>query len=207
MKLLQLAPFVLIVGAVVYLGATTAPRAPKHNADAVPETRPRLNLLRRGDDMPSATLRIESKDSGSKAVVDLYRDGGIFVRRTEGPATAAPTDETLVAPKYHFELERQAYLLDYQWDIGAWMALRLARRGEESALDVGIRASPGRLLYGVVSPDFLVSPYMAGAGVSLYLPDTVRAGTLNRLGVGAAWLADYHGRTGFAPYVSLSLRF
>jgi hypothetical protein len=220
MEAIKALPFLGIVAAVVYFAITTDQHPPvKKNSDPVKESGTVSHVLRQADDSPSATLHVRHPDTGTTADIDIYPSGWAYVRRVDGSATSSgtatgasvaggsSTSPRWVAPRFDVEIQRHDYLADLRWDIGLFSCMRLSKQDRESVIDVGLRVSPARLLYGVVAPDLLISPYQAGVGASLYLPDNIRAGIFSRIGAGCAWMSDYRGKTGFNPYISISARF
>ena len=94
------------------------------------------------------------------------------------------------------------------FDIGAYAGSRVYNdSGDENGLDVGVRYSPVRFAYGIIAPDLLFSPRQAGIGVSFYAPTQTVAPFYQHLGIGLGYFADYHGGSGWTPYLSLSTRF
>lgn len=129
---------------------------------------------------------------------------------TSGPA-AKPAG-TADTGDWHIEYRVNRYALDYSYDLGAWVGFRVKTTSGDNpkgdvGLDAGLRFSPVRLGYGIVSPDLLVSPRQAGVGVSFYPPAATVAPALQHFGVGVGYLADYRGGAGWSPYFSLSTRF
>jgi hypothetical protein len=159
--------------------------------------------IRTNDDKPEATLAITAPN-GDHFSLSLYADGVPYQERAQSDANA----KLDVPWKYEYTIHH--YPLDFGVDIGAWAGFRLDHAPEDKrsdAFDIGLRISPARFAYGVISPDLLVSPSQAGVGCSFYAPTQTVAPIWQHVGIGLAYVADYHGGSGWCPYLSLSTRF
>ena len=160
--------------------------------------------VRSNDDKPEGTLAFKSP-SGDAFALSLYAGGVPYQEREQFDANSDASK-----PHWSYTWTVHRYPIDYGLDLGAWAGFRLERGESEdrsTAFDIGLRLSPVRFGYGIVSPDLLVSPNQAGVGVSIYpLAQSVRQ-DWQRLGVGIGYVADYHGGSGWCPYLSLSTRF
>lgn len=198
-------PFIgiAVIAFLVYTGA--GPRAqPRSNYVPLKVTDNKTEGARSNGNAPDATLKIttpDGKDSWRLAVFD----GSLLYEPKEQADRPASEQWT-----YEYRINR--YGLDYTRDIGAWAGFRVSETTTDNdkgdvGLDVGIRYSPVRLGYGVISPDILVSPRQAGVGVSFYPPAQSVSPLLQHFGLGVAYMADYRGGSGLVPYLSLSTRF
>ncbi len=155
------------------------------------------------DSKPDGVLEVHSP-TGSAWSVSVYDGGLLYEERAQRDAKDGWT--------YNYAAKR--YLQDFRTDLGAYTGFRVAKdqggNGGDDAgvgVDVGLRYSPVRYLYGVVSPDLLASPYQLGLGVSFYAPSQTVSPFFQHLGLGLGYCADYHGGTGWFPYFSLSTRY
>lgn len=162
--------------------------------------------IRTNDDKPEGTLVVTSP-GGDPFSLSLYAGGVPYQERAQ-----RDTNEKLTNPwKYDYTIHR--YPIDIDLDLGAWAGFRISDNDDDEdsdrseAFDIGLRVSPVRLAYGVVSPDILVSPSQAGVGVSFYAPSQSVSPLWQHLGVGIGYVADYHGGAGWIPYLSLTTRF
>ena len=80
---------------------------------------------------------------------------------------------------------RHYYLAEPGFDFGVW-----AGPARDPALDVGIRVSPLRLVYGSIALDGVFSSQCVGAGLSIYPPPDLFGGFWRHLGLGAYYVAD-----------------
>jgi hypothetical protein len=147
-----------------------------------------------GMDKADVYTEFTSNKSGERLGVGLF-DGGRELRIR---------DEDV--GNWTYESARYTFLWDTSTlDIGAWVA---ARPDADPPADIGIRLSPVRTLYGLLSPDLLVGSRSAGVGASIYVPPGWIPRSWDRFGLGLGYLVDYGGDgSGWAPYVSLSTRF
>jgi hypothetical protein len=151
------------------------------------------------DDKPESSLEVVAP-SGDKFTLSLYDGGLLYQERAQADANQGKEGWA-----YKWIVHR--YAVDYDTDAGAWAGFRVKGSGETSGLDVGLRYSPVRFLYGVVAPDILVSPEQAGVGVSVYPFSQSVPSFFQHTGAGLGYLADYDGGSGWVPYLSLSTRF
>lgn len=86
--------------------------------------------------------------------------------------------------KQHFDATyyRAHYWIDPGVDIGTWGGYGA---GFQHHYQVGLRASPARLIDGIVAPDAVIARDRFGLGVSLYAPDYLVDSPWNRVGLGA----------------------
>jgi hypothetical protein len=182
-----------IFAALVYCGS--GGRAPDKGTQVALEVSDNhTEGLRNGDDKPDGNLEVFSP-TGSAWNLSVYDGGLLYQERKQRDAKDGWS--------YKYTVNR--YFRDYKTDLGAWAGLRAASdTGGESGIDLGIRYSPVRYFYGVVSPDLLVSTHQAGLGVSFYTPSQTVAPLLQQIGIGVGYCADYHGSSGWTPYISLS---
>lgn len=202
-----LIPIVLIVGVafLLYTGASGRASERGKYVPLKPTDNP-LQGVRSNGDRPDATLTVNPPGSPDSWTLALF-DGNLLYEPREQAERPA-------AEKWNYTYRLNRYTIDYTDDVGAWVGFRVAKsdgsepdRSREVGLDVGLRYSPVRLAYGVVSPDILASPRQAGIGISIYPPTSTVHPALQHFGVGVAYLADYHGGAGWSPYLSLSTRF
>lgn len=107
------------------------------------------------------------------------------------------------AHAYHNAYERDVYAWDTDLDIGTWGAYSTA---DAAHFQTGIRYAPVRLLYGTIALDAVASRDVAGAGISLFPPAEYVGDTWAHLGVGAWYVAPFHGgRPGLAYGLSFSI--
>jgi len=147
-----------------------------------------------GKDRADVYTEFTSKKSGERLGVALF-DGGRELRiRKEDVGN------------WDYESARYTFLWDASTiDVGAWVA---ARPDADPPVDIGIRVSPVRAVYGLLSPDLLVGSRSAGVGASVYVPPGWIPRGWDRFGLGLGYLVDYGGGgSGWAPYLSLSTRF
>jgi len=146
-----------------------------------------------GKDRADVYTEFTSNKSGERLGIALF-DGGRELRIRN-------QDVGL----WHYESTRYTFLWDPHWDLGAWAA---ARPGVNPGYDLGVRISPARTFYGVLSPDLLIGSRCVGAGVSLYVPPGYIPRSWDRFGLGVGYVFDYSGaQDGWAPYVSISTFF
>jgi hypothetical protein len=158
------------------------------------------------DDKPESDFDIQSPD-GDHFGLSIYAGGVPYQERVQ-----AESGKSGDKPGWSYKWTVHRYPIDYDTDLGAWAGFRVAstdgnKPEGETGLDIGLRYSPIRLGYGVVSPDILISPRQAGLGISVYPPAQTVRYPFNKLGLGLGYLADYDGGTGWSPYLSLSTRF
>lgn len=79
---------------------------------------------------------------------------------------------------------------DFPYDFGTWAGYAPASRDE--TFQVGLRASPVRLLYGTLAPDLLLSQDHAGIGISLYPPPDLVGHMWSHWGLGYGHLWPTH---------------
>lgn len=110
-------------------------------------------------------------------------------------------DGTLVA-----SLRRDYFLLDSGFDFGAWAGYS-SNKFDDERIDVGLRISPVRLLYGTIAPDLVAGTECVGLGVSLFPPPRLVGQHWRHLGIGAWYCAPYDGGDPGAVYgLSFSIR-
>lgn len=86
-------------------------------------------------------------------------------------------------------LTRHLYAVDPGFDLGVWGGYWAGERdASQSAYQVGLRYSPLRLGYGLVSPDAIVSRDLFGIGASIYPPERYFGREWHHLGLGV-WFA------------------
>lgn len=197
-------PFIPVVllgvfAAVVYFGGRG--RAP-NRADQEPlkVTKNVYAGTRTDDDHPDSTLTVTSP-AGEHFTAHQY-PGGVLLQDKSQAAASATSGWT-----YSYTVNR--YDTDYRTDLGAWVGFRVGPRTgkRDIGVDTGLRYSPVRYLYGVVSPDILASPRQVGVGVSIYPPAQSVAPIFQHTGLGISYLVDADGGSGWSPYLSLSTRF
>lgn len=201
--LIPIAGIVVIVGALYYSGGPRS--SPRKDYSPLTVTAAKYESTRYNGDRPDATITVypPSNHNGPWRL-------GVF----DGTLLYEPKDQAGAAEgaKWEYDYTQHRYAFDYTKDIGAWVGFRVARTTTDNdkgdvGLDVGIRFSPLRVAYGVISPDLLVSPRQAGVGVSFYPLSQSVAPMFQHFGVGVAYMADYRGGAGLSPYISLSTRF
>jgi hypothetical protein len=184
-----------VFGALVYTGSKG--RAPdKGSQTALKPTDETYLGVRSHDDRPEGTIEITGP-SGDPWSMSLYAGGVPYQER--GQISGKP------GWTYKYTIHR--YPIDYDADLGAWAGARVGGTDGESGLDIGLRFSPVRFLYGSLAPDLLVSPKQAGLGVSLYPPAQTVGYKWQHFGLGLGYVADYDGGHGWIPYLALSTRF
>jgi hypothetical protein len=106
-------------------------------------------------------------------------------------------------------LKRSYYFADPGLDIGTWAGYwsRPSRDPEtDRSWQAGIRISPVRLCYDVLSPDAVLSSDAIGLGVSTYLPSSFGP-VWDQFGLGIWYMAPFHGGgSGWAAGLSFSSR-
>ena len=182
-----------LFAALVYFGSDG--RAPDKGTQTALEVTDNSYLgLRNDDDRPDGTLEVFSP-TGASWSTSVYDGGVLYQERAQRDAKDGWT--------YKYTVKR--YASDWRPDPGAWAGIRAADdTNGESGIDIGIRYSPVRYFYGVVSPDILVSTHQAGLGISFYTPSQTVHPLLQKFGIGLGYCADYHGSSGWTPYISLS---
>jgi hypothetical protein len=191
-----------VFAAMVYFGS--GGRAPdKGTQVAIPVTANDYVGSRNADDKPDGVLEVFSP-TGAAWSTSVYDGGLLYQERTQRDAKDGWT------VKY----TAKRYFSDYRTDLGAWTGLRVAEdrthggtTDSEVGVDVGLRYSPVRYAYGVISPDLLISPHQAGLGVSFYAPSQTVSPFWQRLGIGLGYFSDYRSGSGWSPYISLSTRY
>ena len=166
------------------------------------------------DDKPESTLEIISPNGDSWGL-SLYAGGVPYQERSQAERDDAKRTEAeggKPEPRWSYKWTRHRYPIDFDTDLGGWSGFRVAtadaeRPDGEVGFDMGLRYSPVRLAYGVISPDILVSPRQAGIGCSFYAPPQSVRYPFPHLGVGLGYLADYRGGNGWTPYLAISTRF
>lgn len=184
-------------GALIYFGAHG--RAPdKGSQVALKPTDDTYLGVRSHDDRPEGTIQV-STPAGDTWSLSLYAGGVPYQERGQESSKSGWS--------YKYTVHR--YPIDFDHDFGAWAGFRVGKTdtSDTNGLDMGIRYSPVRFVYGVVSPDLLVSPRQIGVGASAYLPAQTVNHHFQHFGVGVGYMADYHGGSGWMPYLSLSTRF
>jgi len=147
-----------------------------------------------GKDKADVYTEFTSRKSGERLGIGLYDGGRVMRIRDED------------APLWEYTSNRYTALWDASyWDVGAWVG---ARPAADPPADIGIRLSPVRTLYGVLSPDLLIGSRSSGVGASAYVPPGWIPRSWDRFGLGVGYLVDYGGDgSGWSPYLSLSTRF
>lgn len=189
-----LAPFLLLALLGFTLWGNT--QQPPRQADMeLVETKATLQWQGRDDDgkaKPDAFYTFTSRKSGERLGLGLYDGRELWIRNED-------------AELWEYEARRYTFLWDQTWDFGAWVG---ARPGFDPGYDLGVRISPVRTLYGVLSPDLLIGSRSAGLGASVYVPPGWIPRSWDRFGLGIGYLFDYSGDyDGWSPYLSLSTRF
>jgi hypothetical protein len=200
-------PIIVLVvfGALIYLGSNNV-SSNKGTQEKLKPTDETWTGTRVHDNKPESDLDIISPN-GEHFKLSLYAGGVPYQERSQAESNKQDNERRW---KYSWEIHR--YPIDFETDLGAWAGFRVStetidRSKSETGFDIGLRYSPTRLMYGVISPDLLISPRQAGIGVSVYLPAQTVSYPFNKLGIGIGYLADYNGGSGWTPYASFSTRF
>jgi hypothetical protein len=201
-------PVIVIIsfGFLVYLGGKSNIKTKESQEKLVP-TENTWTDTRYHDDKPESDIEVKSPN-GDSFGLSLYAGGVPFQNKQQAEANRSAAD----GKKWTYKWVVHRYPIDFDTDIGAWAGFRVAspegnKPEGETGFDIGLRYSPVRLGYGVISPDLLVSPRQAGIGVSVYAPAQSVSYPYNKIGIGLGYLADYDGGSGWTPYASLSTRF
>ncbi len=206
-------PVIIIVAfaCLVYLGGRNNVKT-KESQEKLEQTDATWTDTRYYDDKPESDLEIKSPD-GDSFGLSIYAGGMPYQNKQQAESNRSGDK------KWSYKWTVHRYPFDFDTDLGAWAGFRVANNGTDesfssgdsddsgSGFDIGIRYSPVRFAYGVVSPDFLISTKQAGLGVSCYAPAQTVSYPYNKLGLGLGYLADYNGGSGWMPYLSLSTRF
>jgi len=204
----SIALIVIVIGVTLYFAAAQ-PRVPASEV-AIPTKNDFMFVAPK--DAPNGTLHIHTtKDvpAGSDMLIDV-RNYGL----SESPAQKQARAEAGVQADY----VRNRVFFDPApdfptTDFGTFAAVRTGHKfhgfnNDDGELVVGLRASPVRLLYGTVAPDFLVAPYDLGLGVSFYAPADLWGNRFNHWGVGAGrlWSTAHNGLCSDIVYLSFSTK-
>lgn len=103
------------------------------------------------------------------------------------------TPEQAESGALHARLIRDFYLVDPKLDLGTWGAYLPHNDPAVDTLQVGLRVSPFRLLYGSVAVDAVISQDTGGAGLSLYPPTKLFGPAWHHVGLGAWYVAPFDG--------------
>lgn len=198
MEALKALPIILVLGIfvmAVYHGKKPLPN--KGDQVALPVTERTFYGMEVNDDTSKADIKVTHLPSGNTWGISLY-DDGVF---------QDPKQSTNSSFKYEYTVHYKP--LEIGVDLGWWGGIQASSGEEESkrAVDMGIRFSPARLIYGVLAPDLLIGTQNAGIGCSAYLPTGVGKGIWKKIGIGGAWMGGYHGGGGWMPYASITTTF
>lgn len=200
---------IVVIGSTLFF-AVHAPPSQVHGDVALP-TKTNFGLVATKD-QAHGTLHLKAVravPAGAELDIDVLDDRLSEKPEQKRAREAAGIDadysinRALVEPSYHFPFD----------DLGTFAAYNPGGRSDPSSqgrtyddsLVVGLRASPCRILYGTIAPDFLIGAHEVGLGASFYAPvdyfghQFVHWG----LGVGRLWSLD-QGRPGNVIYLSFS---
>lgn len=141
------------------------------------------HLIRKEQEV-DGTLVVTHKPSGDRFVADVL-DRQLFQSPEQRDSTV-----------WDAKLDRESYLIDPGIDVGAFIGPSFGSEGRDDGevpVEMGLRLSPVRLLYGTVSPDLLVTTDGYGAGVTVFPPPDRFGRIWNNLGLGVGRLWDYDG--------------
>jgi hypothetical protein len=118
-----------------------------------------------------------------------------------GQAYEDPDSPAQLETKYTPDI----YVGDPGLDLGTWAGLD--KGGHE--LEIGVRYSPARFLFGMVAPDLVLSQDVVGAGVSVFPPPQYVGSFWRHIGIGAWDTVPYRNdaRGGWRYGLSFSTRF
>lgn len=188
----------LLIGLVAAtLWMTADPVGTVRGKDPV-ETTTKPHLIRQQEEV-DGTLVITHKPSGDRFVADVL-DRQLF-----------QSPEQRDADTWETKLQRERYLVDPGLDIGAFVGPSLGAEGRDDGeipATFGVRVSGVRLLYGMLSPDALVTQDSYGVGLTAFPPPDRFGRLWSNLGVGVGRLWRFDG-TGdeTVVYLGTSTRF
>lgn len=147
---------VVIVGVLIFVIWTVLVNPPKTQLPEGTQEAPHRveHGLYRDDNAKDEQISLSDREGVHLG--DLFLRDGRVLEPSEKPNSFAT------------EWTSYRYLLDLSPDVGTWAGVY--RGSRVSRLQYGLRLSPGRLLYRVVSPDLVVGEESAGLGFSLYTP-------------------------------------
>lgn len=176
---------VIVIGATLWLS-----RTPAVTVDGKVVIKPKsVAGFVRQDQAIDGTLAVTHILTGDTFVADAFLNNFYW--------TPKERDSGVWKVKY----TRYRYLVDPGFDIGTYAGYR-------DGLDVGIRFSPVRFLYGTVALDALVGEDAAGVGASLYPMPEYFGPLWHHVGIGYGYAVDYKtADAGNLYYLSLSTRF
>jgi len=193
----KIAVIALIIVAVVLVSSVDPHMADAPRGATKVDTDSDWRLIRTEDEVDS---RVVLRDRAGAVVGEyLVRDGNLYTPQGRENAVEA----TVI---------RERYALDPGWDVGAWAGwcTQAPERDDSDGdrLQAGIRFSPLRLGAGVVALDAVISPDVAGAGASVYLPPSYFGRFWRHTGIGAWYVVPYDGdaEPGLAVGLSFSTR-
>lgn len=138
-----------------------------------------------------AVIEIGPSDTSQTVVIDRHFD-----------VYPASRDTTRAVVR----ITRPRYAIDHYLDLGAWAAFQPTMSHH---VDLGIRLSPGRYMFGYVSPDVLIGARSAGVGISGYVPMVHVGASWGRFGLGAGYFMPYDtdAQPGLGWYIAISTYF
>jgi hypothetical protein len=149
-------------------------------------------------------LAIEHKPSGDKLTLDYYDNMFLYHdNTTDFPKDKNGNDIWKVTPI------KDEYLVDWGTDLGVYSGFIDGAKDQKiSSFDVGLRYSPVRIFYGLLSPDALLSKQAFGLGISIYPSPSTWTKELRHVGFGYGRVYTYQDtRMRNLFYISFSTRF
>jgi hypothetical protein len=134
----------------------------------------------------------------------------LFDRETgESRGTLYRRSDVMWEPKSPINADRvkwteHRYIFEFVTDAGPWAAAYLGS-GNTSRFQRGLRVSPARIGFGVVSPDIVIGEEAAGVGVSLYPRTDLLSPFWHHVGVGGWYVVPYDRDVDPGVCVGLSL--
>lgn len=179
------------------------------NGENVLPTSSSFQLLAGKDDARSSVKLQTSQVVPAGTILTFDERNGVFaekpeqtaLRKTLGITLAVERNRPFIDAAYHFPFS----------DLGTFAGFKAEGARSKTGSDhddsfvVGLRTSPCRLAFGILSPDLLASRYDVGAGLSVYLPPDILGSAFAHWGIGYAhlWPLD-SGREDNIFYLSFS---
>ena len=196
MEVLKAIPVIVLIALAllaIYRGGRPIPE--KKDQVPLPVTDRTYHGIQDDDEKSTADITFTHRASGDTRSISLY-DDGVY----EGKSDA---NDKKFDVQYHIHY----YPFKIGLDLGWWGGIEPYHPEGDRPVDQGLRISPCRIAYGVLAPDLLIGTQSIGIGVSGYAPTGYATGIWKKVGIGGAWMADYHGGGGWMPYVSVTTSF
>lgn len=208
MEFLKGLPVIGIILALVLIAYSSKSAGPEKK-DQVPlkVTANTYSGIEYDDDKSEADVELTSPH-GDKWALSVYDGSMLYEGKLQAAANQAAADRGEGKWTYKYIVHRRP--IDFNIDLGAWAGFRssgVAGRSGEAGFDIGLRLSPVRLGWGMLAPDFLLSPHQAGIGASLYAPTRTVSPFWQHIGIGLGYCVDFDGGSGWVPYAAISTRF